>query len=221
MPPTLASLATWHPPSGYELVLFDANEERLDLLDRLARTLFGEYNKQVAIFALSDLKEAIGGVSDLILCLNEDGSRRMIGPRVIRSFEALETSSDPSDLRRGDPNRPTPSSQLSAATKSMLEVPQDSNLGREQAILAACKLVLDQVDPSVRILNLMRGIHLVERPNLTSQDWPAPISESDIPGVPFQILRWISGEDPVFNLIQDNDKSIIKQWLSEQSSYPN
>ncbi len=68
--PVLATLCRWYPDVPVSVRLFDRNEERLDLMDMLARQLFDLWNSEVHLSSGSDLAEAMEGTSDLVLCLN-------------------------------------------------------------------------------------------------------------------------------------------------------
>ena len=145
--PVLASLATWYPDDIISISLFDANLERLDLISRLAQKLFDDFNRDLMIRSSTDLAEASEGTTDLVLMLNEDGSRRMVGAvgsDTLQAFEEMEE--DPFELRKGDRNRPTPPDQLSPATDSWNEV---ANKHREEVCMEVYAAMVDCIDQGI------------------------------------------------------------------------
>ncbi|MCB0826267.1 MAG: hypothetical protein KDC26_08760 [Armatimonadetes bacterium] len=213
-PPVLASLATWYPDDVVTLSLFDANLERLDLIDRLARKLFDDFNRDLLIRSSTDLSEASEGTTDLVLMLNEDGSRRMVGAvssDKLQAFEEMEE--DPFELRKGDRNRPTPPEQLSPATRNMLSQPKATG-PRDEVILAAANLVLEQT-PDSRTVSLMRGVVLPSGTEHLHLNWPEPIDEMKLPLIPHQILRWIYCDEPTNDLIEAGRNNPFRAWLED------
>lgn len=211
-PPVLASLATWYPDDIISISLFDANLERLDLISRLAQKLFDDFNRDLMIRSSTDLAEASEGTTDLVLMLNEDGSRRMVGAvgsDTLQAFEEMEE--DPFELRKGDRNRPTPPDQLSPATRNMLSQPKATG-PRDEVILSAAQLVLDHT-PNSNIVSLIRGVLLPTGTEHLHLNWPDPIDELKLPLIPHQILRWIYSDEPTTDLIEAGRNNAFRAWL--------
>lgn len=218
-PPVLASLATWYPDTPLEVRLFDANEERLDLMDRFARSLFDDLNSEVKVTSGSDIAEALEETTDLLLALHEDCARRMTGTRATPSL-ANFVDDDPWELRRGDRNRPTPAEQLSPYTLQILEVPAESQKTREEAILAAVLTVLQEKPPTARCASLMRGIVLPPHLPHTHLNWPDRIEEDKLALIPHQVLRWIRGDEKPHDLVEAGRNTPVRDWLDQpQASY--
>lgn len=209
-PHVIAALAEYFPDAEYEVRLFDSNEERLDLIDRLARAIFEITKNEAIIKSSSDLDEALEGVTDVIIALNEDGARRMIGRKLSHTVETVEASVGPMDVYGGDPNRPTPTEQLSARMKSMLQVADLPSGSREEAVTAAWSLVQMQIPDSVkRRLNLTRNLEIEG----SNWNWPAPLTETEIQRQPHRILRWINYDEPVGDLLEEGRTSALRRWI--------
>lgn len=203
-PAVLGALSLWFPEGGVLISLFEANEERLDLMDRLARVVLEE-REDIVVRASSDLDEALAGVTDLILMLNEDGSRRMVGG----SEEVVHDmgEGDSVEFRRGDGNRPTPVEQLSPLTRQVLSRPAVLGGSREEVVRAAGLRVLDGFDG--RVCSLIRSVDL----EVDGFDWPQPLSESELWMRPHEILRWISGDERLETLVEAGRSGPILGWL--------
>lgn len=212
-PPVLATLASWYPDVPAEVRLFDASEERLDLFDRLARLLYDHTGNETVLLATSDLAEAVKDATDVVLCLHEDCARRMVGPRQARWLDNLNVADEAYLLSRGDPNRPTPVSQLSRATRAMIEVPVSNSLTREEVLAGSLDLVLEAVPQAARILSLMRGVGLPAGRVSTHLAWPAPLDDATLSLVPFQVLRWITADDRLDSIVEAGKKNDLHDWL--------
>ena len=77
-PPALSSLAQCSLGENVDLKLWDADEERLDLFDRLARHLFDAKDSQVRILASSDLAEMLEGAHIVIIQLGSSCARKYL-----------------------------------------------------------------------------------------------------------------------------------------------
>jgi hypothetical protein len=67
----IASLATYFGERPLEIVLFDADEERLDLFDRFARLCFAMMKSTHTLRATSEFEEAVEDVDRAILQMGE------------------------------------------------------------------------------------------------------------------------------------------------------
>lgn len=218
-PPVLATLSHWHPEEDEAVVsLFDSNEERLDLIDRLARRIFDDHNKTLTVRASSDLAEALENATDVILSLNEDGSRRMVGGQTTEDLHDVDNEESVL-FSRGDTNRPTPVEELSPLTRQLLSRPKTLGLTREDVISQAAAQFAEALDnppadkeksPAPRVLSLVRGVQLP----FESLAWPAALSESELWQRPHQILRWIHADDQLHPLIEEAKSSPLLTWLN-------
>lgn len=208
-PVVLGALGAWRPDGEAVVSLFDANEERLDLVDRLARRIFDDFNKELIVRASSELAEALEGATDVILSLNEDGSRRMVGGQSSEDLHDVEND-DSMLFRRGDGNRPTPVEQLSPMTRQLLSKPKAMDLSREEAIQAALGVFQEFWNGEGRVLSLIRGVEV----EFESSDEPPALTESELWMRPHQILRWISGDEGLHELVEDARRSRVLEWLN-------
>lgn len=212
-PITLAALAEFFPELPLTVSLFDANGERLDLMDRLARCLFDITRNDAVIKSSGELDEAVKDSTDIVLALNEDGARRMLGRRMSGAVVATDDSVEIGDVYSGDFNRPTPMSKLSEHTRLMLQVPDVAHGSREEVIRSAFDLVNEAIgQTAARRLNLTRGLSI----DWEAWDWPAPLADAAKAGIPHQILRWINHDDEVGDLLSEARESRFRAWLEER-----
>jgi hypothetical protein len=212
MPPVLAALAVWRPASDAEFRLFDANEERLDLFDRFFRACLDETGSEAPVRATTDLQEALEESTDVIVALNEDGSRRMLGLVDAKEFEDRLEESD-LFIPPGDPNRPTPIERLSPRTRAILARPAQGGQDRPAVVTAALATVAASVPPSARALSLVRGALMPEGFEHDVLLWPDPLSAEQAARVPHQVLRWILGERTLKELLDEASRSPLTLWL--------
>jgi len=181
-------------------------------MDLLGRQLFDLWNSEVRLSSGSDFGEAMEGATDLIVCLNEDCSRRMVGGNRAESLDFFEGTEERSFFG-GDPNKPTPVENLSDHTKRVLGAPVHQGSSRQEVILEAFGMVRHHLTPSVRIVSLMREIDLKTDLPITNLNWPEPLTELQIAVKPFQILRWVKGDEKVEDLITGINESPLMEWL--------
>lgn len=193
-PEVLAVLAEMRSDNPFCIQLFDANPERLDLMDRLARVMVAEQKEFITIRATDNLPEAIEGATDFVLMFNEDGSRRMFNDSR-QEVREVENNEDVW-LSRGDLNRPTPVSQLSPETRQLLSRPAPEPVSRKIAILSAVDQFVQHWNKAGKVISLMREIDV----QFDSLSWPAPLSETELWQRPHQILRWIEQDDSTYEL---------------------
>jgi len=208
----LATLCRWYPDVPVSVRLFDRNEERLDLMDMLARQLFDLWNSEVHLSSGSDLAEAMDGTTDLILCLNEDCSRRMVSESRANSLKFFEETEERSFFG-GDPNKPTPVAQLSDHTKRLLSAPEANSGSREEVISEAIDLIKHHISPNTRIASLMRVVDISADFPISELNWPDPLTENERASKPHQILRWVRGDEKIEDLIENISESPLMKWI--------
>lgn len=213
-PIVMAALSRWYPDFPFSVRLFDANSERLDLMDLLLRGFLDNWNDEVKLISTGNLSEALEGATDLILTLHEDCARRMMGTSSSAALTYFEEADEMEFYLGGDRNKPTPVAQLSDQTRKLLESPKSSET-REVVLREAADLVLKELNESTRVLSLMRGVSLENKPSLTAMDWPEPIEEGALTLVPHQILRWVRGDESAFDLGSVADQSPVLGWLKK------
>ncbi len=213
-PIVMAALSRWYPDFPFSIRLFDANSERLDLMDLLLRGFLDNWNSEVQVVSTGDASEALDGVTDLILTMHEDCARRMMGTSSSAALDYFEKADEMEFYLGGDRNKPTPVAQLSEQTRKLLEMPK-SSASREEVLVESVCTVLSSLKESVRVLSLMRGVSLGNDRELTELNWPEPISESQLTLVPHQILRWVRGDESAFDLGAEADSSPVLGWLKK------
>lgn len=211
-PPILATLARFYPDYPLGVRLYDANEERLDLMDQLGRILLDQWNSEVHVRTSSDLAETLNGITDLIICLSEDCARRMAGNSQAKSLDFFEDQ-EREAFFGGDPNRPTPTHQLSEQTRRQLVAPTEEGGDRHKYLQEAWMRIHSMLDPSVRILNLTREFELPAGVAHDALEWPPALSESQRSVRPHEILRYLRGDERIEDLIQDVAENPLMMWL--------
>ncbi len=193
-PPVIASLATYFGERELEIRLFDADEERLDLFDRLARACFLVEDAKHELESFSNSEEALEGAEQAILMVTENCAKKFLVGRHGKLPSKVVTTSD---------------------GESQVFEPM-----REEYIGLATTEILVALPDGAPILSLMRGGEALlfesARPlELSVEQWPEPIDEETRWRLPHQILRWIKGDDPLFKLLEANRNSPIKRWLND------
>jgi hypothetical protein len=78
-PPVLATLASYFGERPLEIVLYDADEERLDLFDRLARTFLAFTKSTNMLSSTIVADEALTSATRVIVQLDSQGARKALG----------------------------------------------------------------------------------------------------------------------------------------------
>lgn len=189
-PPVISALTTYFGERPLEVRLFDADEERLDLFERLARVCFQEENNEHDLLATSDVGEALERADQAILMVGENCARKFL-MRELRPPEEEEDESIP----------------------IFLEGTRDELIGR------ATTEMLEFLPDGAPILTMLRGegirfssTRLLE---ISRLPWPPEPPEEDRWRIPHQILRWIRGDDPLFGFLEAYMDSPMKQWLND------
>ena len=215
-PAVLAGLATWQPDDLVDIRLWDTNEERLDLVDRLLRECLDKAGTEHAALATSDIDEALLDATDVVLTVHEDCARRMTGHRPPDLF-APEEPTEATYQVRGDPNRPTPPDRLSVHTHIMLSGPADHENTREEVLSVALAKIMDLIPAKAKVLSLERGVLLPTKRGHTHLNWPLPLDADKAPLIPHQILRWIHGEATLDALLNESRRSPLVKWLEDNA----
>lgn len=174
-PALVGSLANYFGERPLEIRFYDADEERLDLFDRLARALFLYSKVPHRLISTSDHMEALDGVTAVILALDDNCARKHLGA-LSRDLE--------------------PEARIAQALSDLLaDIPED-----------------------VEILSLMlRNIPMpVNR--YWRNEWPEEPSEAQSQAVPHEALRYINGEEPLWQFLQPYERTPIRAWLDDPMS---
>jgi hypothetical protein len=167
MLPVVSSLSTFFGERPLEIVLFDADEERLDLVDRFARLAFATTKSKHSLRSTYDPVEALEGAELVIVQIGENCARKMLG------------------IRRDQPD------------------PTDRALDRLMA----------DVPEGAHVLNLIEERLPID--GYYEMDWPPHLSEGEKRAVPHQILRYLNGEEYVYDVIKEHAASPLKAWLED------
>ena len=216
-PPILSSIAAMGLRRPLELRLFDANEERLDLMDRLAQQLFALTGTEHDVFCTPIVEEALEGVDAAVVSLTEDCARRMTGKTAARVLLPVEPEDGTElyDLHGGDMNSPTPLEELGPQTLAALSTPDVGRVTREEAIEAALEDVCGYLGEA-KVLNLTRCAHATQHSAHTTLSWPAPLSDEERRSMPHQILRWLNGDQGLEQYLQKFGRSPLADWLRSE-----
>lgn len=106
-PPVLATLAQMTFEGDSDVFLWDADEERLDLFDRLGRRCFGAAKSKCRLLASSELSEALDSATVVLF---------QVGVHCARKF-------------LGDPSLPPDAAVAEALTQIAPQVPDDCAVG--------------------------------------------------------------------------------------------
>ena len=77
--PVIATLATYFGERQLEIFLYDADEERLDLFDRFARTSFILMKSTHGLKSTSDLPESLADADAVLIGFDENCARKELG----------------------------------------------------------------------------------------------------------------------------------------------
>jgi len=91
--PVLAALATYFGERPMEITLYDADEERLDLFDRLGRVCFFSAKSTHLLKSTTDYKEALEGVDLVVVQIGENCARKYLKENRRQGFAELGRAS--------------------------------------------------------------------------------------------------------------------------------
>lgn len=77
-PAVIGSLASYYGERPLDVRLFDADSERLDLFDRLARLVFGDTSVDHGVKAFEDPTEALEDAQFVVLSVDENCARKFL-----------------------------------------------------------------------------------------------------------------------------------------------
>lgn len=198
-----------HP---FELRLFDANLERLDLVTRLAGRMLDVTRTDHLIQTYVHLGESLRDADAVVVTLYEDCARRMTGKtsaRLMLPSEPVDT-----DPGRGDINRPTPFDELSPMTLAALSTPNEGPDDRDSVVARALDLVAEGLG-SKDVLNLTRRASLPRSLPHRELSWPEPLPPGTHTSWPHRILRWIDGDHELDAFLDAYRESPVARWLIE------
>jgi hypothetical protein len=92
--PVLATLASYFGERPLDVVLYDPDEERLDLFDRLARTFFAFTKSGNTLVSTPDADEALADAQLVIVQLDLHGASKALGRRRSESRSVISQALD-------------------------------------------------------------------------------------------------------------------------------
>ena len=119
---------------------------------------------------------------------------------------------------------------LEGASKVVLQV--DANCSLKEARLAGAKppadvtervsrtleRLLPDVHPEAQVISLLPAKVRVPLDYYYRLDWPAEPNEEEIRALPHQVMRWVRGEEYVFGVLKEFERSPFKKWLDDVNS---
>lgn len=204
-PPTLAALANYFGEHDLEVRLWDADEERLDLADRLARTMFVVEEAKHLLVAASDVREALDQADAAILMVEHYCARRFLDPTP--------------PVRLPYPSRldPSPIAEASECGPIVgpgvpLPPPPIEDQDPDSVPRAVAKILGEFSGPILSFLS--QSVWTGDRV-LTIQGWPPEVDAATQRSLPHLFLRWLRGEEYVGSYIRLHAKSPIRAWLDQ------
>jgi hypothetical protein len=219
-PHCIYSLARLETERELKIGLFDASEERLDLMDRLLRKALKWEGNTAQIRSSGDLDRALEDAEAVILCMGEVCARKMTAePMTDKIIDPNEEEPIDSILEAGygDHNRPTPFESLSQRTLEMI-APMNRKGTRKEVIESALEIVAEAVPPGARVLNMMRDVVAPASLNAEQIDWSPELSDTDRLMLPHQLLRWAGDDYTLRDPIAAAEDSPLSDWLDQFAS---
>lgn len=202
----LGSLASYYPDWPYHVRLYDAHPEQLGLATKLFEVLLKDRLSVPEVSHTADLDEALLGATDVVVTMGAHTARRIASPMGHTHLEVFEVKPDPFEMRRGDPNRPTPQARLSHTTRDMVARPQVEFTDSEAVTLA-----LQEVHRRIGMGSRVAAIN-------TPVDWADNLSfetggPTDDLTLAYQILRWITDDEPAWDCTDMAVQAPLLGWL--------
>lgn len=193
VPAILATAAQMFGERPFELWLFDADPERLELADRLARRLFEATENDSRVLATGVLPEAIRGADAVIVCCDDNCVRRFAAPEEDKPTHAARPTDWAYEEWPTAQSRPWETVDPHAAALAFWEaVEANVKDGSCIAVIGACE-------------SLPNTLH-----------WEVQAVSEEASHVPHQVLRWAKSEDPVDALLAQGRENPLRDWLSER-----
>lgn len=206
-PPVVAALANYFGERELEVRLYDSDDERLDLFDRLARACFVVEKARHRLFSFNDHREALDEADAAIVCVGFNCARKLLGIKqeeppaeeqaplhpVERAAECGPVSGMPRSWYYGEPPKPE---------------------FRAQVLRSALDILLEEVPADLPLLDMMRGAKLSGK-RVSRLEWPDALGEEERLALAHQVLRWVKGDEYLHTLLNAHRLSPIKRWLND------
>lgn len=221
-PTVLCGLAASAPDHIVEIRLWDADDERLDLMDRFLRRALDESKLGHTVVSTTTAVDAFDSVDGVIVTLTHNGARRFLNPAPEPEQEPEPASETPREedhheaatvleFGYGDRNRPTPRHMLSARLRAILHNPADA-ISRERAIGQALDRLELLVPTQAHVLSLVRGVPLTWGRG-EHLDWPIDLTAEERKSRPHELLRCVQNVEDIRPFMQAAASTPVTRWL--------
>jgi hypothetical protein len=85
----------------------------------------------------------------------------------------------------------------------------------DERIAATLSRILADFHSNAQVMNLQRSSTRIPLDYYYRLNWPPQIDEAEQQGVPHQVLRWIRGEEYLYEMFKLYEKSPLKEWLDD------
>ncbi len=175
--PVIVTLATYFGERPVEIALYDADEERLELFDMLARIAFAQNKNPQEIASYLNPDEALDGASRVILGLDANCALK----------EARQAN----------------------------HLPHPDEAIRISETLAR---IMPGIHNEALVISLLPSDIIINLPYYYRLDWPREPNMDDVRSLPHQVMRWVRGEEYLFQVFEEHAHSPLKLWLDDPAT---
>lgn len=86
---------------------------------------------------------------------------------------------------------------------------------RTERISASLERILGGFESDAAVVSLQTPDVAVPLGHYYRLNWPPAVDEDERRSIPHQVLRWIRGEDYLFEVFKEQDRSPLKLWLDD------
>lgn len=202
----LGSLASYYPDWAYEVRLCDPHPEQLGLAAKLFELLLKDRVSVPEWASTASVDDALLGSTDVVVTMGPHTARRIASPMGHAHLEVFEVKPDPFEMRRGDPNRPTPHSRLSRTTRDLVARPE-VELTDSEAVAQALEDVRKRIGVGSRVAVVNTPVEWAD--NLSFETG----GPTDDLTLAYQILRWITDDEPAWDCQDMAVNAPLLTWL--------
>lgn len=205
-PATVAALTACAEDFDLELRFWDADAERLDLFDRLARVCFRAAEVEPRLLTLSDPAEALERADGVIVAVGRNCARCFLAPPAAGRAPAPTGSPVDLELAYAEPG-----------VELQAEEPVE-DVSEEDVRLAIGRLLAggDRGRPTLDLTGLLDRTE----PEVVTACWPEDPGPERRRRLPLQILRWVLADESVSDLLAAYRDSPVREWLGSAAWGP-
>jgi hypothetical protein len=85
-------------------------------------------------------------------------------------------------------------------------------------ISATVERLVGLIPGEAQVMSLLPAEVRVSLPHYYRLDWPPDLEEDEARSMPHQVLRWIRGDEYMFEVFNQYDRSPLKTWLDDVTS---